>query len=153
MSPGERSFAVVVGVGMLAAVVSPLVRQPVKDGFPLSNYPMFSVRVATENIRIPHVVAFDAGGGGRPVPPDLLGTSEVMQAYQTVNIAVNKGAAASAALCRETAARVRDADGQWSAVVRLEVRLDWYDAIAYFEGQTRPHGSSTLARCTLEDTP
>ena len=148
MRGAERIFALTFGSLLLAAVVSPMLRSPPVDGFPLSNYPMFA-HDRDRSVRIGHVIAFDAGGGGRPVPPELLGTNEVMQAHQTVVVALRQGEAAAADLCRETADAVRQAGGAWADAVRLQVRVDHYDSIAYFEGETRPRRSQTLATCEV----
>ncbi|MEM6990303.1 MAG: hypothetical protein AAF721_07395 [Myxococcota bacterium] len=149
MRPTERLFSVVFGVSLLGAVVSPSLRTPPVDGFPLSNYPMFSVARETEAVRIVHVVAFDDAGGGRPVSPAMLGSIEVMQARQTVRIAVRKGRAASMDLCSRAATQLAEAGGSWASARRVEVRVDTYDAIAYFEGDTRPHHAEVHASCPV----
>jgi len=145
----ERIFAALLGIAMVGAVVSPIFGDPPVDGFPLSNYPMFSRPRDTENVKIAHVVAFDANGGGRPVSPGLLGSREVMQAYRTVFIAVRGGPSAAEDLCTRAATAVADAGADWSSAVRLEVRLDTFDAIKYFEGETRAKTSQTFAKCKV----
>ena len=149
MQRTERIFGALLGIGMVAAVVSPMFGDPPVDGFPLSNYPTFSRPRDTENVKIAHVVAFDANGGGRPVSPGLLGSREVMQAYRTVFIAVGGGPAAAKDLCERAATSVAAAGADWSTAVRLEVRLDTFDAIKYFEGETRAKSSQTFAQCKV----
>ncbi|MBL4686046.1 MAG: hypothetical protein JKY37_15740 [Nannocystaceae bacterium] len=149
----ERIYPVVLGLAMFAAVLSPSLRSPPTDGFPLSNYPMFSRARNTAAMRIAHVVAFDEGGRGRPVAPHLLGSDEVMQARQTVRLAVRAGRGVALDLCHRTVTAMRQAGGSWADAVRVEVRVDTYDAIAYFEGETRPHASRTIASCPVEESP
>lgn len=148
MKPVERVRALAISVALLVLVFSPLMSSKPHDDFPLSNYPMFSKPRNYRNTKIRHVVAFDAQGAGRPVPPRLVGTDEVMQASQTVRIAVRKGAAPD--LCESVAQRVAQAGGDWADVVRIEVRRDHYDAIAYFEGDTRSRGGRVYAECDVE---
>lgn len=149
MRRGERIVAVVFGLALIGAVISPAVRQPSVDGFPLSNYPMFATAKKTEAVVIRHVIAFDGSGGGRPVPPRLLGSFEVMQAFKTVGLAVRQGKKASAELCHRVARAVADDGGSWATAVRLEVRTDTFDAIAYFEGDTRSRGGRVVAQCSI----
>ena len=150
MRPSERIFAAVFGVGLLGAVVSPVFGDPPKDSFPLSNYPMFAKARHTEAVRLPHVIAFDASGAGRPVPPPILGSVEVMQALRTVQMTINRGPTAAEELCGRTAEVLRETGGEWTDVVRLEVRVDVFDAIEYFESSRAPSAAQTYAACTLQ---
>lgn len=149
----DRIFGAVVSVVLLAAVSWPALRQPPRDGFPLSTYPMFSRGRKSPRARIRHVVAIDAEGRGVVVPPRLVANEEVMQAVMTVKRAIRQGRAAQ--FCAEVAARVRmrvAADGGLEGIlpVRLEVRTDVHDAVAYFEGQTKPTESRVHATCPVK---
>jgi hypothetical protein len=73
----ERAWAIAFGTTLLLLVLAPVVTQT--NGFPLSNYPMFS-RHRDPSVRVVHVVAIAEGGSMRPVPPRLLDTPEIMQA-------------------------------------------------------------------------
>ena len=148
MNRVERVRALAISVALILLVFTPLMRETPRDDFPLSNYPMFSKPRDYRDTKIRHVVAFDAHNNGRPVTPRLVGTEEVMQAVQTVNIAVRRGAAPD--LCESVAERVAQAGAEWADVVRIEVRLDRYDAIAYFEGDTRSRRGKTYAECPVE---
>jgi hypothetical protein len=126
---------------MLGAVGWPAVTQV--DGFPLSNYPMFSQpkpRVA----RIAHVIGFSSTGPDRPLPPAALGTDEIMQASQTVRRAIERGEADR--LCSSTAATIANLS-QYADIERLEVRFDWYDTVAYWKGERKPRRVEIAARC------
>jgi hypothetical protein len=129
---------------MLLAVFWPMVRQV--DGFPLSNYPMFS-RAREPEAQVFHVVGFSAHGHHRPVPPEMLGTEEVMQAHQTVRLAM-RNRAASLELCEEVASRLRTAR-RWDDVEALEVRMDVYDTIAYWQGDRSARRTRVSARCEV----
>jgi hypothetical protein len=143
---GQRVWVAAWSVGLLLAVLWPILRDPPQDGFPLSNYPMFSADRRNADAEIGHVVGFSREGRHRPVPPELLGTEEIMQASQTVRVAIRGGFAAD--LCRRTAARVQ-ADPDHADLERLEVRTDWYDALAYFAGDTKPRRTHVHARCPV----
>jgi hypothetical protein len=146
LGPGQRVWVAVWSVGLLVAVLWPILRDPPRDGFPLSNYPMFSADRRRADAQIGHVVGFSREGRHRPVPPELLGTEEIMQAHQTVQVAIRRGYADE--LCRRTAERVR-ADPAHADLEQLEVRTDHYDAIAYFAGDTKPRATHVHARCPV----
>jgi hypothetical protein len=143
----ERIFAAVFFGLSVAAVASPLVHG--EDDFPLSSYPMFSW--AREPVsRVPHVVGFGADGRGRPMPPHVTGTDEVLQAYRLTEVAIAQGAAASLALC-ERAARAVASRPDLADVRRLEVRLDGYDNVAYWKGERKPTEARVAARCDVTE--
>lgn len=146
MGPLRRAAVAVWSVGLIVLLLVPILRDPPRDGFPLSNYPMFSAAKERKNARIVHVVGYSTEGRHRPVPPGVLGTEEVMQAYQIVQVAIRRGQTAD--LCRRTAERVA-ADADHADIERLEVRTDFYDAIDYFDGQTRPGGTRVHATCAV----
>lgn len=75
------------------------------------------------------IVGFDAGGGEHRIPPQLVANYEVMQAAQTIRLAVRKRKAGQ--LCHEVAARVA-ADPDFAHVVRLEVQRRKFDPLGYF---------------------
>lgn len=146
MGPGRRLAVAAWSVGLIVALLWPILRAEPRDGFPLSNYPMFSHAKDHENTRIVHVVAYSREGRHRPIGPDLLGSEEIMQAYQTVQVAIRRGHARD--LCERTASRVA-ADSDHADIERLEVRTDHYNAVAYFAGETKPRSTRIHARCSV----
>lgn len=142
--PGQKRYAAVVTIVTLGAVLSPVLRDT--DGFPLSNYPMFSTRREAD-AQIHHVIAWSRDGAHRPVSPEMLGTDEIMQAHQTIKIAVRRGRAD--ALCREVAARVAEDTHAWADVDVLVVRSDRYDAVAYFQDGPKPLSTRVRAQCEV----
>jgi hypothetical protein len=143
---GARLCVAVFSVGLLVAVLWPILRDPPRDGFPLSNYPMFSADRRTADAEIAHVVGFSREGRHRPVKPTVVGSEEIMQAFQTVRLAIRRGDAAD--LCRRAAERVRT-DPDHADLERLEVRTDHYDSLAYFAGDTKPRRTQIHARCPV----
>lgn len=143
MADRWRLWAGAVALGMTVAILSPLV--PDEDGFPLSNYPMFSTPKTTR-AKIYHVVGFTPQGRGMPLSPSMVDTDEIMQAYQTVKLAIRGGRAQS--LCEDTAKRVQRS-GDFTDVTRLEVRIDVFDAVRYWEGDRSTEHTRIVARCEV----
>jgi hypothetical protein len=145
-----RWYGTVVSVVLLGAVCSPLARRPPRDDFPLSHYPMFASEPARREAPSYHVLARARTGRARPVPPDLLGSEEIMQAHQTVHLAIRRGPEAARALCETVALRIAREGGEaWADVDALEVRTDRFDPIAYWEGDRAPRDSKVHARCSM----
>lgn len=145
---GGPAYAWLVSGALLLMVLSPLCRPPGADSFPWSSYPMFGHGLASARTTVHHMIAFDAAGGRRVVPPALVANDEVLQAEATLHRAARGGKQTSLELCRQVAARLAD-DPAWTDIVRVELRSERYDAIAYFEGATDPIRPGRLrARCT-----
>jgi len=143
----ERAWAMGVSVAMLSAVAWPAVRGT--DGFPLSNYPMFS-QPKDPVARVFHVVGHSQRGDHRPLPPEALGTDEIMQAFQTVKLAIRSQSAAE--LC-ERVARTIHRDPAYDDLDRLEVRTDSFDTVAYWFGDRRPRHTEVAAACPVVREP
>ncbi|NVB36919.1 hypothetical protein G6O69_03695 [Pseudenhygromyxa sp. WMMC2535] len=123
----HRAPALLVGLAVIAATLWPMFRDPPKDSFPLSNYPMFSTVRATSWIHV--VMGVDAEGGLRPMPPRTIGNAEVMQAAQTVRKAI-RGKRADQ-LCTRVAETIAG-DPDYAQIVRLEVQSRQFDPHTYF---------------------
>jgi len=143
VSGAWRVWAGAVALAMTGAIVWPIV--PDEDGFPLSNYPMFSTPKTT-TAKIYHVVGFTPEGAAYPLSPEMVGTDEIMQAYQTVKLAIRGGRAG--ALCKEAAARVRTSDA-FGDVSRLQVRIDVFDSVRYWEGDRSTSRTRIVAKCEV----
>ena len=141
----ERAWAIAFATVLLTCVFVPVVTNT--NGFPLSNYPMFSGHRDTA-VRIVHVVAHSRAGDHRPVPPRLFGTPEIMQAHQTAVVAT-KTPEGAAELCTLVAENVAEAGERWSDVDVLELRADRYDAVRYWRGERKPLRSKVYARCPV----
>jgi hypothetical protein len=139
-----RLWAAVVGATVIGAMLYPVVRG--SDGFPLSNYPMFS-REKDPVAVIHHVIAVSEAGNHRPLTPEHLGTDEIMQASQTAKLAVQGRRADE--LCTRAAAAVA-VDEDYADASHVQVRVDTFDAIAYWSGDRAPSKSVVAAMCAVE---
>ena len=145
------AYAWALGAVMLALVLRPLAWPAGADSFPFSSYPMFAFGRPDAITDVHHIVAFDAAGVGRPVPPHLVANDEVLQAEVSLRRAVRGGPRASAAMCEKVAARVAD-DPAWADVVHLDLLSERFDALRYFAGDTTPIKARRRARCTVPRT-
>lgn len=140
-----RVRAVLVAVAALVAVLWPVARQPQVDGFPLSNYPMFTQlrpRVTTIDL----AVGVDDDGGDVRLDPGLVGgTIEVIQAVATVGRSIRTGT--TTALCDEVAARV--AGSGRVEVVEVVIATDHYDVVDALAEGAPPLRRSVHARCEV----
>jgi len=148
--PGREALrARLVAALMLATLAWPLIQGPRYDSFPWSSFPMFAHGRADAITRVDQLLAVSADKSRRPVPPRLVANDEVLQAASTLHTAIRRGRKASAALCRQVAARVA-ADPDWADVVRLELVTVKFDALQYFAGDTTPQGKPRVrARCKV----
>lgn len=144
-----RWYAYAVSAAVLAAVLSPLAREPQEDGYPLSTYPMFSRNLRDPTMDITRAVAVTRRGETRPVPPELVANAEVLQALVTIRAAVRAGPRQAMQLCERIADRL--ARAQKLAGAR-EVRLvtQRIDAVAYVSGDHRTEGGRVHARCPVD---
>ncbi len=144
-------YAWALGAVTLALVLRPLAQPAGADSFPLSSYPMFAFGRSDAITDVHHVVAFDAAGNGRPVPPRLVANDEVLQAEVSLRRAVRGGRKTSAALCHKVAARLAG-DPAWADVVHLDLLSERFDALRYFAGDTTPIKARRRARCIIPPT-
>jgi len=143
-APRYAGIAVIVAVALVVA--SPALRASPRDGFPLSNYPMFATDVGRE-ARIDTAVGLRADGSVERLTPGLVtGTDEVILAASTVTNAVAGGPAAAAGLCTEIAGRVA---ASRSDVVQVRLATETYDAVDYFDGQRTPASVDVHATCPV----
>jgi hypothetical protein len=143
----RRGGALVTSVVLVAAVLSPLARDPRRDGFPLSTYPMFAAPRDTR-MTLSFAYGVTAAGDRRLLEPAVVGTREVLQAAMTIAQAVGRGAADAAELCRHIATAVAD-DPQRADVVEVRVVTGDEDAVAYLaDGSFGPE--RLRARCAVE---
>jgi hypothetical protein len=143
----SRAFVYVFHAVLVAAILSPLLRQPEEDSFPLSPYPMFSRR-RTRIMRVTHTVGVDRFGESEPLAPSVsTGAWEALQSSRTMVRAISVGRAY--VLCDEAARRVR-ARAALSHIRLVVIETVTLDAVAYLDGTTRvPLLREEHARCEV----
>ncbi|MEM9195840.1 MAG: hypothetical protein AAGF12_42130 [Myxococcota bacterium] len=146
----ERAFAYIIPLAMVAATLWPAFRDPPRDSFPLSDYPMFSAGRTDPTLVLSHVLGVDDEGNRTPIPPRVsAGTFEVLQSLVMIRQAVHSGLALT--FCAEVAERVRDSSSEeLRRVERLEVVTSTFDSVAYFESDGTPTSRVVHARCEVE---
>src|SRR5437762_2911428 len=140
-----RVIAVTTGVVVLV-VLSPALRSSARDGFPLSNYPMFATDVGRTAV-VDTARGVRADGSTVTLSPRLVtGTDEVILAASTVSNAVAGGPDRTARLCNEIAARL---DGSRPDVVQVRIATETVDAVGWFAGDTAPQSVEVRATCPV----
>ena len=129
----EKGFAGVFGALLVGAVLLPVVqnwRERPKDSFPLSYYPMFSLkRSGCTTVR--YLVGLDAGGGRHLLPHTYAGTGGLNQVRRQINKVVRGGEAET--LCRLVAARVAQEDeDRFAGVTTVQVVFGRYRLTDFF---------------------
>jgi hypothetical protein len=143
----SRAWALAASAVLIAAVVSPLTRDPHRDGFPLSTYPMFATPRDTR-MSISFAYGETSNGARRAIDAAALGTREVLQAAATIARAVGRGNADAMALCRQIAAATAE-DVEMSDVIGIAIVTGDEDAVGYLANGTL--GPERLrARCAVE---
>jgi len=138
----KRAGAYIVSAALIAAVWLPVIQNT--DSFPLSNYPMFS-KARPSIAHIDHAVGVLPNGDTEVIPPNIVGSGEVLQAKTIVSHTIRRGRRAAGKLCRAIAGRAPNYE-------RIEIRSDSYDVLGYLDGNTKPVKSRVHARCTARAT-
>jgi hypothetical protein len=147
-----RAYVYTVSIVMTCLVLWPAFRDPPRDSFPLSNYPMFSYGRPDPMLTMPHALGVHADGARIPLSPSIsAGTYEVLQSMMTIDAAINGGPQTSATLCHEIAERIAEsADDDLADVESVEIARSTFDCVAYFEGETEPKQRQVHMRCEVE---
>jgi hypothetical protein len=139
-----RAIAVTTGVVVLV-VLSPALRSSPRDGFPLSNYPMFATDVGRTAV-VDTARGLRADGTTVTLSPRLVtGTDEVILAASTVSNAVAEGPDRTARLCAEIAARLAGRPD----VAQVRIATETLDAVDWFDGGTTPSAVEVRATCPV----
>jgi hypothetical protein len=134
-----------VSIGLVAAALWPVVRNPRDDGFPLSTYPMFAT--ARPTTLVMSYPLGETAEGTVSLRPRLIGSPEVLQARAIVERAVAKGRTALAALCARIAERVATDDG-FRGVTAIRIVSGTHDAIEFLTRDQRGP-ERLLVRCEV----
>ena len=139
----RRLWFVIIAAAVAFVVASPALRSSPRDGFPLSNYPMFASD-AGRTATVDTAKGVRSDGTTVALTPQLVtGTGEVILAVSTVSNAVAAGPDRTNRLCAEIASRVAGADDD---VDQIRIATETYDAVGWFDGGTAP--SSVVVRAT-----
>jgi hypothetical protein len=134
----------------IACVVWPAFGALHEDSFPLSNYPMFAAERGQPVMT--QVVGFDRDGHVRRLNPELLGSSEVLQAKALVERAANGGTKSRTAFCEDVAQRVQHAQqatDDSAKIVRLELAKSRFDPVKYFTVAQEPIERAVVHSCAV----
>jgi hypothetical protein len=141
-----HNAAACASIALLAATLSPLVRDPRDDGFPLSTYPMFATRRLT-TLTMHYALGEGAAHERIILAPALVGTGEVLQAMRVIDRAVGGGKPAMTRLCAAIASRVA-ADPEYAAVTGVRIVTGTHDAVEYLS-HGRVGRELERVRCTV----
>jgi hypothetical protein len=100
-----RVLPAALSIALVVVTLSPLRRDPIRDDFPLSTFPMFAFERPTL-LSMTYALGVTRSGERRYLSPGVVGTAEVLQARATIETAVNGGRRSLAALCAQIAGRV-----------------------------------------------
>jgi hypothetical protein len=94
------------------------------------------------------LVGIAADGSERRLPPELLGTKEVLQAKVLIQRSVAEGPDAMSALCEATASRARQT-AEFRDLRALAIVARRYDPVDYFVTGPAPLEQELLLQCDL----
>ncbi len=129
---------------LLGLSLAPVFYSPSDDAYPFSTYPMFAKKRKAPTFS--KAEGLLKNGDYEPIPPQYLGTSELMQAVVTVRKAA-KNKKSARRLCRSI---LKAAPPQSYKKVRI-VRVK-YDPIEYFLTGPRPLERRVIASCDPQKT-
>lgn len=126
----RRLWPAIASIVLILVTLSPVLREPADDGYPLSTYPMFAFRRPTK-MTMDYAYGLAADGTTHiAIRPRHVGSSEVLQARATIANAVRGGQKAQQALCDAIAKRVV-ADPDLTAVASIRIVTGTHDAVEY----------------------
>lgn len=149
VSSKDLIVGTLVSLAAAAAMLAPMFGPLENDSFPLSTFPMFTRHRGKPVMH--QLLGIERDGGERRLTPELLGTSEVLQAKVLIDRAAGSQER-SARLCRSVAQRVARS-GEHSQLTALELRRVRFDPVAYFSQGRTPIESKRLHRCRVDHLP
>jgi hypothetical protein len=134
-----KGFAGALSLAMVGAVLWPVLenwKEEPKDGFPLSYYPMFSLK-RPKKADFTYLVGLDADGGRHLLPHRYAGTGGLNQVRRQINRLAREGKAEG--LCQRVAERLAgEKDGPFASMVTVQVVTGRYRLAQYFDGKKEP---------------
>jgi hypothetical protein len=131
---------------LIGATLSPLLRDPWDDGFPLSTYPMFASKRPT-TLTFHYTLGEGRAGERVILTPGLVGTGEVLQAMRVVDRAVSAGRLEMTKLCDAVARRVA-AEPDFSHVAYVRVITGTHESLSYL-GEGKVGRELERLRCVV----
>lgn len=143
-----RTWAYVVLVAAVAAVLVPPLVPPPADSYPLSTYPMFSHDRGARSA-VATLVGVDEDGDEHRLSPRLIGGSdEPMLAVATAARSARAGAAEHRRLCAQVADRVARSDRD--DLVSVSFQVEEHDSVASVTGaRAEPLAVRVLTTCEV----
>jgi len=142
----DKRLAGALTLATVAALLLPIAenwRATPKDSFPLSYYPMFSLK-RSKRARVTYLVGIDERGERRILPYGCAGAGGMNQVRRQINRAVREGRAET--LCEAVAASPRlRREGPFADLVEVRVVSGEYRLKDYFAGNKVPVAERVLA--------
>jgi len=134
-----KGYASALSLLTVGAILWPIAqnwKKEPKDNFPLSYYPMFSLK-RPKKADFTYLVGLDAEGNRHLLPYRYAGTGGLNQVRRQINRLAREGKAER--LCRQVAERLAlEADGPFSDVKTVQVVTGRYRLAEYFDGIKEP---------------
>jgi hypothetical protein len=147
----EKRIAAAFSAFVIGAVLWPVTqnwRKEPKDSFPLSHYPMFSLKRA-DATTVRYLVGVGARGERQLLPHTYAGTGGLNQVRRQINKVVRGGKADS--LCRTVVAKVAQEDEKrFAGVVTVQIVTGRYRLTDYFTAKRKPVRERVNASCPVE---
>ncbi len=144
LSPGQRWLGSTVILLCTWAMLWPALGPLSDDSFPLSTYPMFSRQRGKPVMH--KLVGYDQQGASYRIQPELLGTSEVLQAKRLIDRMARKKKRARARFCTEVLERAHDSE-EHAHIETIEMLRVRFDPLTYFVDGPEPIEQKRLGRC------
>jgi hypothetical protein len=148
--PATKWVATAFSLVVIGAVLSPIAenwRADPRDDFPLSYYPMFTLKRA-ETSSVTFVAGFDRRGNRSSIPHWVVGPGGMNQVRRQISRTVEAEDAGK--LCRTVGSRVaRRRDEPYTGIVTLQVVTDWYRLDGYLVGDKTPVAEQVHATCDV----
>lgn len=146
-----KSFAAALSAVVIGAVLWPIVenwRKEPRDSFPLSYYPMFSLK-RQDATTVCFLAGVDGRGERHLLPHTYAGTGGLNQVRRQINKIVRGGKADT--LCKVVAAKVAEEDEErFADVVAVQIITGRYRFADFFAGNRTPVREKINAACPVE---
>ena len=141
-----RVLKPLLGLAVVVATASPLLRSARDDSYPFSTYPMFARVLDKPELTV--AVGVTASREVRRLPPEMIANDEPMLAMRTLRRAGDDRQALKA-LCASIAARVAHTPA-FSQVRVVRIVRARFDPLTYFEGAPEPEQAKRLMQCRVK---